>query len=46
MGGNTSTVGTGDSIGNSGWRLRSTDGDSVQIEHEGEIRRITIGSGG
>lgn len=46
MGGSTSTVGTGDSIGNSGWRLRSTDGDSVQIEHEGEIRRITIGSGG
>jgi len=46
MGGSTSTVGTGDSIGSSGWRLRSTDGDSVQIEHEGEIRRITIGSGG
>ena len=46
MGGNTTTVGTGDSIGNSGWRLRSTDGDRVQIEHEGEIRRITIGSGG
>jgi hypothetical protein len=46
MGGSTSTVGNGDSIGNSGWRLRSTDGDSVQIEHEGEIRRITIGSGG
>ena len=46
MGGSTSTVGVGDSIGNSGWRLRSTDGDSVQVDHEGELRRITIGSGG
>ena len=46
MGGSTSTVGVGDSIGNSGWRLRSTDGDSVQVDHDGEVRRITIGSGG
>ena len=46
MGGSTTTVGVGDSIGNSGWRLRSTDGDSVQVDHDGEVRRITIGSGG
>jgi hypothetical protein len=46
MGGSTSTVSVGESIGSSGWRLRSTDGDSVQIEHDGDVRRIAIGSGG
>ncbi len=46
MGGSTSTVGVGESIGSSGWRLRSTDGDSVLIDHDGDVRRITIGSGG
>jgi hypothetical protein len=46
MGGSTSTVSVGETIGSSGWRLRSTDGDSVQIEHDGDVRRITIGSGG
>jgi hypothetical protein len=46
MGGSTSTVSVGEAIGNSGWRLRSTDGDSVQIEHAGDVRRIAIGSGG
>jgi hypothetical protein len=46
MGGSTATVAVGDSIGSSGWRLRSTDGDSVLIDHDGDVRRITIGSGG
>lgn len=46
MGGTTSTVSVGETIGNSGWRLRSTDGDSVLIDHDGEVRRIAIGSGG
>ena len=46
MGGSTSTVSVGETIGNSGWRLRSTDGDSVLIEHDGDLRRIAIGSGG
>ena len=46
MGGSTSTVGVGEAIGNSGWRLRSTDGESVLIEHDGDVRRIAIGSGG
>jgi hypothetical protein len=46
MGGSTSTVSVGEIIGSSGWRLRSTDGDSVQIEHDGDVRRIAIGSGG
>jgi hypothetical protein len=46
MGGSTSTVSVGETIGSSGWRLRSSDGDSVQIEHDGDIRRIAIGSGG
>jgi hypothetical protein len=46
MGGSTSTVSVGETIGNSGWRLRSTDDDSVLIDHDGEVRRIAIGSGG
>jgi len=46
MGGSTSTVSVGETIGSSGWRLRSTDGDSVLIEHDGDMRRIAIGSGG
>lgn len=46
MGGSTSTVSVGDSIGSSGWRLIASDGDGVQIEHQGEIRRISIGGGG
>ena len=46
MGGNTSTVGVGETIGNSGWRLRSTDGESVLIDHDGDVRQIAIGGGG
>jgi hypothetical protein len=46
MGGSTSTVGVGEAIGSSGWRLSSTDGEGVLIDHGGDVRRITIGSGG
>lgn len=45
MGGSTSTVSVGDNIGGSGWRLIASDGDGVQIEHQGEVRRISIGGG-
>ena len=46
LGGSTSSVGVGEAIGASGWRLRSADGDSVLIEQAGTMRRISIGSGG
>jgi len=46
MGGSTSTVAVGESIGGSGWRLIASQGDSVQIENQGEVRRISIGGGG
>ena len=46
LGGSTSSVGVGEAIGASGWRLRSADGDSVLIEQAGTMRRIAIGSGG
>ena len=46
LGGSTSSVGVGEAIGASGWRLRATDGDSVLIEQAGNLRRIAIGSGG
>jgi type II secretory pathway component PulC len=45
MGGSSSNVGVGESIGSSGWRLRSAEGDSVLIERSGVVRRISIGSG-
>ncbi len=45
MGGTSSNVGVGESIGSSGWRLRSAEGDSVLIERSGVVRRISIGSG-
>jgi hypothetical protein len=45
VGGATSNVGVGESIGASGWRLRSAEGDGVLIERAGQVRRLSIGSG-
>jgi hypothetical protein len=45
VGGSTSNVGVGESIGASGWRLRSAEGDGVLIERAGQVRRLSIGSG-
>jgi hypothetical protein len=44
-GGTSSNVGVGESIGSSGWRLRSAEGDAVLIERGGEVRRVSLGSG-
>jgi hypothetical protein len=46
MGGSTTTVAVGEGIGGSGWRLIASDGDSVEIENQGEVRHLSIGSGG
>lgn len=44
--GNSSTsAALGESIGSSGWRLRSASGDSAVIEKGGEQRRLSISSG-
>jgi hypothetical protein len=44
--GNSSTsAAVGESIGSSGWRLRSANGDSAVIERGGEQRRVSISSG-
>jgi hypothetical protein len=45
MGGSSSSVSVGETIGGSGWRLRSADGDTAQIERGGEVRRISISNG-
>ena len=45
MGGTSTTAGVGESIGGSGWRLRSATGDSAVIERGGQQRRISISSG-
>ena len=46
MGGATTTVSVGEMIGSSGWRLRANESDGVLIEHNGDVRRISIAGGG
>ncbi len=45
IGGSSTSAAVGDSIGSSGWRLRSAIGDSAVIEKDGEQRRVNISSG-
>jgi len=45
IGGSSTSAAVGESIGGSGWRLRSASGDTAIIERGGEQRRITISSG-
>lgn len=43
--GNSMNVGPGESIGGSGWRLRSADGETALIERDGDLRQVSIASG-
>ena len=45
LGGSSTNAAAGESIGSSGWRLRSASGDSAVIEKGGEQRRVSISSG-
>ncbi len=45
IGGSSTSAAVGESIGSSGWRLRSASGDTAVIEKGGEQRRISISSG-
>ncbi|MEB3276957.1 MAG: hypothetical protein VKM92_08325 [Cyanobacteriota bacterium] len=45
VGGTSTSAGVGDSIGGSGWRLRSASGDTAVIERGGQVRRVSISSG-
>ena len=45
LGGSSTSAAVGESIGSSGWRLRSASGDTAVIEKGGEQRRISISSG-
>ena len=45
LGGSSTSAAVGESIGSSGWRLRSASGDTAIIEKGGEQRRISISSG-
>ncbi|MEB3332723.1 MAG: hypothetical protein VKI83_09575 [Synechococcaceae cyanobacterium] len=45
LNGSSTSAAVGDSIGSSGWRLRSAEGDSAVIERGGDQRRVTISSG-
>jgi hypothetical protein len=43
--GTSMSVGSGESIGSSGWRLRSADGETALIERGGEVRQVSIVNG-
>ena len=45
LGSSSTSAAAGESIGSSGWRLRSASGDTAVIEKGGEQRRISISSG-
>jgi len=45
LGSSSTSAAVGESIGSSGWRLRSASGDTAVIEKGGEQRRISISSG-
>jgi hypothetical protein len=45
IGDSSTSAAVGESIGSSGWRLRSATGDSAVIEKGGEQRRVSISSG-
>ncbi len=42
----TTSVGIGEAIGTSGWRLRAAASDTAEIERDGEVRRVAISTGG
>lgn len=46
IGGASTSASVGESIGGSGWRLHSANGESAVIERNGEQRLISISSGG
>jgi hypothetical protein len=45
IGASSTSAAVGESIGSTGWRLRSASGDSVILEKGGEQRRVSISSG-
>ncbi|MFM2080680.1 MAG: hypothetical protein RLZZ219_1362, partial [Cyanobacteriota bacterium] len=45
VGGSSTNASAGESIGSSGWRLVSTNGESAVIERAGVSRRVSISSG-
>lgn len=45
IGGSSASASVGETIGSSGWRLRSASGDTAVIERGGEQARVNISSG-
>ena len=43
LNGSSTSVGVGEMVGSSGWRLRAADGDSAVLERGSELRRLAIG---
>ena len=45
VGGSSMSVGSGELIGSTGWRLRSAEGETALLERDGELRQVSIASG-
>jgi len=45
VGGSSMSVGTGELIGSTGWRLRSAEGETALLERGGDLRQVSIASG-
>ncbi|MFM7733165.1 MAG: hypothetical protein ACKO6F_06850 [Cyanobium sp.] len=45
VGSSSTSVGVGEAIGTSGWKLRSAAGDTAEIEQGGVVRRVSISIG-
>ncbi len=45
VGSGSTSVGVGEAIGTSGWKLRSAAGDKAEIEQGGVVRRVSISNG-
>lgn len=45
VGGSSMSVGSGELIGSTGWRLRSAEGETALLEQGGELRQVSIASG-
>jgi len=45
LNGTSMSVGTGETIGSSGWKLRSADGETALIEKGGDVRQVSIING-
>ena len=45
LNGTSMSVGTGEMVGSSGWRLRAAEGETALLEKNGDVRQVSISNG-